>query len=149
MPYDHTQRGLLHWLLGGISVLFWALAAPAWADEPVAGVILLVVGAVMALLAPCVAHLRVRDEGDALRVAFGPWHLLSTRVPYADVEAVAAGRSRLIDGWGIHWMPGRGWTWNVHGFEAVELTLSRGRRLRIGTDDPAGLAAFVASRLRD
>lgn len=147
MPYDHTQRGLLHWLLGGIAVLFWCLSVPAAADEAVAGVILRVVGAVLALLAPCFARLRVHDDGEALRVAFGPWGLFATRVRYADIEDVAAGRSALIDGWGIHWIPRRGWTWNVHGFDAVELTLTGGRRMRIGTDDPEGLAAFLESRV--
>jgi hypothetical protein len=42
-------------------------------------------------------------------------------------------------GWGIHLTP-RGWLYNVGGLDAVELALSNGRTLRIGSDEAAALA---------
>ena len=45
-------------------------------------------------------------------------------------------------GWGIHWV-GSGWVYNVSGWEAVEIVMRNGRRHRIGTDDPNGLAQAI------
>ena len=49
-------------------------------------------------------------------------------------------------GWGIHLFPG-GWVFNVSGFAALELQMENGRKYRIGTDDPAGLAKAVETAL--
>jgi hypothetical protein len=40
---------------------------------------------------------------------------------------------------GLHWTIWHGWLWNVAGAEALELFLSDGSRITIGTDDPQGL----------
>lgn len=97
------------------------------------------------LLGLMFAHLRVFDLGDSLSIQYGPLPLFGTSVKYADITSVAQGRSSLIDGWGIHWIPGRGWTFNLWGFDCVELELN-GRLLRIGTDDPAELTRFLQGR---
>ncbi|MCB0209556.1 MAG: hypothetical protein KDJ52_09510 [Anaerolineae bacterium] len=49
-------------------------------------------------------------------------------------------------GWGIHYTP-RGWLFNISGFAAIELHLRSGKRYRIGTDDPTGLARAVDEAL--
>ena len=56
------------------------------------------------------AWLKVEDAGDALRVRYGPLGIFGKRIPYASMKGAEAGRTWLIDGWGIHWVPGRGWT---------------------------------------
>ena len=76
---------------------------------------------------------------------FGPLPLFRKRIPYRDIAAVEQGRSRWIDGWGIHFVPGRGWTYNLWGFDCAELRVG-GRRLRIGTDDAEGLVSFLRQR---
>jgi len=52
-------------------------------------------------------------------------------------------RNRWWYGWGIRWTP-RGWLYNVSGLAAVELTLTDGRRLRIGIDEPERLCEAIA-----
>lgn len=148
MSYTHTQRGGLHWVL-------WLTAAAclvgAWSahgdGEAYAVGILLSVAALVGALALCFYSLTVRDDGDALLVRFGPLPLFQRRVLYALIESVALGRSKFIDGFGVHWVPGRGWTWNLWGFDCVELVLD-GKRLRIGTDDRSGLMAHLQARLQ-
>jgi hypothetical protein len=44
-------------------------------------------------------------------------------------------------------VPGRGWTYNLWGFDCVRLTFKNGRTVRVGTDDPIGLAAFLQPKL--
>jgi hypothetical protein len=59
---------------------------------------------------------------------------------------VAAARSSWIDGWGIHYIPGRGMTYNLWGFDCVEIDMN-GRTVRVGTDDPEGLTDFLKGRI--
>lgn len=143
--YAHTQRGGLHWLLLGTALLcalcaFWLRGQgwPAW--------LLLVAAVVVTALAFCFTTLTVRDEGEALGVRFGPLPLFHQRVPYASIRSVEASRSRLVDGLGVHWVPGRGWTWNLWGFDCVLLDV-QGKTMRIGTDDRENLVAFLEERL--
>ncbi|MBS1223341.1 MAG: hypothetical protein H6R24_19, partial [Proteobacteria bacterium] len=60
-------------------------------------------------------------------------------------------RNSWLYGWGIHRTP-HGWLYNVSGWEAVEITLASGKRLRLGTDEPGQLTQVLraaATRQRD
>jgi len=100
-------------------------------------------GILMLFSAVSFQTLTVRDDGDSLRIQFGPLPLLGKTIRYADIDTVTRGRTSLIEGWGIHLSPGGGWTWNLWGFDCVDFRLKDGRRTRIGTDDPAGLEEFL------
>ncbi len=88
----------------------------------------------------------IRDEGEYLALRFGPLPFLRKRIRYADITGVEIGRTSILDGWGIHFMPGRGWTYNVWGFACVKLTLAR-KIIRVGTDDAEGLAKFLREKI--
>ncbi|MDA1195764.1 MAG: hypothetical protein O2894_11340 [Planctomycetota bacterium] len=146
MDYEHIQRAPLHWLL---VVPGTAMVVSAWYDPEQSWVawLLSIVGALMVALSLCFRHLVVRDEGERLRVVFGPLPFFRTSVAYSRIQAVRPARSALLDGWGIHFRPGAGWIWNLWGFDCVTLDLDNGSRFRIGTDDVAGLVAHVRARL--
>jgi len=144
MSYRHVQRGRIHYVLlivaaavltGGI------LAIP----DPVAP-ILLVGGAIFVVMPFLFAHLLIEDRGDHLRVQFGPVSAFRKDVPYSSIVSVERGRSSFVDGIGIHWVPGRGWIWNIATGECVVLTLERGI-LRLGTDDAPALCEFLERRI--
>jgi len=144
MEYDHTQRGHLH------LVLYAAAAAEillSWLvrDNLPAAMIVLAVAALFVVLAEMFRTLTVRDEGEHMAIRYGPIPLFRTRLRYADVTHVEPGRSTLLDGWGIHYFPGRGWTYNLWGFDCVTLKLGR-KTIRIGTDDMENLAAFLRTK---
>jgi hypothetical protein len=144
MEYDHTQEGYLHWILLLLAgVLF--VAVP-FASQLGTRVVLASTSAALVFAALMFAWLRVRDEGDCLVLRYGPLPLFRKRFRFADITALETGRSSLVDGWGIHWMPGRGWTYNIWGFRCVKLRLGS-KTVRIGTDDPEGLATFLRARL--
>jgi hypothetical protein len=147
MSYAHTQRGGLHWFLWPIvaACVFGAVSARG----PEAGwivLVLLLVGGLTLALSFCFRTLTIEDRGDVLDVRYGPVALFRRRIPYAAIQSATPGRSRLIDGFGVHWMPGRGWTWNLWGFDCVELVVE-GRRTRLGTDDREALVAFLQRRI--
>jgi hypothetical protein len=145
LGYEHTQRGPLHLVLlacaAGSAALAWSVS-----DEPPAALIALGVSLLLALAASSFASLTVRDGGDHLAVRFGPLPLFRTRIPYADMTGVAAARSSVLDGWGVHWGPGRGWIWNLWGFGCVRVEMGA-RTVRVGTDDVEGLVRFLRTKL--
>ena len=67
----------------------------------------------------------------------------SSTIVYTCVEI---GCTSILDGWGIHYIPGRGWTYNVWGFACVKLTLGR-KVIRVGTDDADELAKAIRAKM--
>jgi hypothetical protein len=64
--------------------------------------------------------------------------LIRKRIPLAEIVEVRPVRNSWLYGWGIHRTP-HGWLYNVSGWEAVEITLTSGKHLRLGTDEPQRL----------
>ncbi len=104
------------------------------------------IAAIFALCGLVFGSLTIRDEGDRLALRFGPLPVLRKTFRYADITGVEIGRTSVIDGWGIHFMPGRGWTYNLWGFACVKLTLGR-KIIRVGTDDAEGLAKVIREKI--
>ena len=144
MEYEHTQRGPLCLVVYAIGA---ALLIGAWFLRHVPAIPLIWAGLAvfMAFLAESFRYLTVRDEGDRLAIRYGPLPLFRKRIRYSDLTAVEPGRTTLADGWGIHWTPGRGWTYNLWGYDCVKLTLGR-KVIRVGTDDVDGLVDFLRGR---
>ncbi len=144
MAYNHTQHGRWHYIL-----LVFALAtvAGAWItrSHPPLTIILLVSAAIFALCGLVFGSLTIRDEGDYVALRFGPLPLLHKTIRYADITAVELGHTSILDGWGIHYFPGRGWTYNVWGFACVKLTLGW-KIIRVGTDDADELAKVIREK---
>jgi hypothetical protein len=145
MSYNHQQTGKLHLiLLAPVVILLvpmWLLrASPMAVMEPVAVILVLV------LIAACFQYLVIRDEGSCLALRYGPFPLFSKRFPYSQMTAADPDRSTLLDGWGIHYMPGRGWIYNLWGCDCVKVQMGR-KVVRIGTDDVAGLVEFLRSKI--
>ncbi len=145
MHYNHTQHGHWHYVLFAFALATLAGAWIATGVPPVA-MILLVAAAILALCGLVFGSLTICDEGHSLALRFGPLPLLGKNFRYADITGVEVGRTTIIDGWGVHYFPGRGWTYNVWGFACVKLTLDR-KIIRVGTDDAQGLAKAIRERM--
>lgn len=145
LDYDHKQHGRMHYLLYGVAVMM-AIVGAAMRSQPDMMRLALVIAATLVVVNVTFHWLRVVGEANRLVVRFGPLPLMRRNIPYADILEVQPARSRVLDGWGIHWGPG-GWIWNIWGFDCVALTMTRGRKLRIGTDEPEKLAEFLRSKI--
>ncbi len=145
MNYERTQSAPYYWLLTliGAGMLFAAYLMP------VSGVrlFLLAMSGVMFVLALSFRQLTLRDDGDWLAIRFGPLPLFQRKVVYDNIQTVNRGRTSLWDGWGIHYSLSGHIVWNIWGFDCVDVTFHKGRKLRIGTDDPEGLEAFLKQRM--
>ncbi len=144
-PYRHTQHAPWCFMLYGLSVMFFTTS---WflRDETIAVWLFVGVGFFMVLLAASFHHLTVEDEGDRLRIAFGPVPLFRRTVRYADITSVSLERTTVFDGWGIHMSLRGGWVWNIWGRDCVTIWTNR-MVLRVGSDDAARLAEFLGDRL--
>lgn len=143
--YRHIQRSPMHfilYLLAAFMFLFaWQLRNDM-APSAVVGVIALL----MFVLALSFQTLTISDQDEHLDIRYGPINLFGTRIAYRDITSVETGTTSLIDGWGIHFIPFRGWTVNLWGFECVKISRG-GHVIRVGTDDSENLVHFLRERI--
>lgn len=147
MTYEHTQRGALHHVLIGIAVLLAILSSLAPQAFGPPSVWLFII-APIALVSLCFTQMTVRDEGEHLAIRYGIIPLFRGRIRYAAMKSVEPARSAFIDGWGIHYILGRGLIYNLWGKDCVRITTTRGV-VRVGTDDVEGLVDFLENRIRE
>ncbi len=88
--------------------------------------------------------LTVEIQNNIITCCFGIG-LIRKNISLSEIQSVRAVQNPWYAGWGIRWIPGQYWLWNVSGFRAVELTIKDGKRFRIGTDEPEALVRAIES----
>ena len=136
--YRHTQIGFV--TLGVIGMGLLLVGGALLAQAPAAALLVVLIN--LNVTAVQFAWLTIEIQDVVLTARFGPG-LIRKRVPLATIRTCTVVRNWWWYGWGIRWTP-RGWLYNVSGLAAVELTLTDGRRLRIGTDEPQRLCQAIA-----
>jgi hypothetical protein len=116
-----------------------------WFSEtlcPMKLTVLVVLLGVLALF--CSLTVEIKDL--VLVCSFGPG-LIRKTIHLSDIDKVLVVRNPWYAGWGIRWMPGQYWLWNVSGLQAVELIGKSGKRFRIGTNEPEALAQAIQANM--
>lgn len=134
--YRHTQIGF---------VILFSLAIGALIVIGVGGRMAGLLLAALLLTAFLFSTLTVEVGEENLAFFFGPGFLRRS-IPLKSIRSFQVVRNPWWYGWGIHFTP-HGWLYNVSGWEAVELELEDGRRLRIGTDEPQRLVQALREAL--
>ncbi len=139
--YTHKQTSPLHWVLhaSALAIVVWSSFLPNGTTR----IVLLLLAGLLAFMGFCFRDLTISVDQSELSIQFGPLPLFGRRISLANIGQVEASHSSWIDGWGIHFTPRRGWTYNLWGFECVEFKLN-GRRFRVGTDDRDRLTQILA-----
>ena len=142
IPYEHTQPGYVAraFMGTGLGVSLYFLIAQGF-NWP-AFVVAVVLGTCLVLF----WSLTVKVTAREVVLAFGPG-IIRKRFPLSEIESVKVVRNRWYYGWGVRLTP-HGWLHNVSGLDAVELELRSDKKVRIGTDDPQGLADAIRQALR-
>lgn len=141
--YRHSQTSPLGPAF--VTAAVGCVVAGYFLPDPAMRTVCVTMAVVAGLFAGMFTRLHITEQPDHLRVRFGPLPWSGTSVRYAHVRGVRRARSTMLDGLGIHWFPGRGWTFNLWGFDCVELQTDRGL-VRLGTDDPDGLVQHLVQR---
>ena len=139
--YHHTQFGTVNVVI--VFAILPLVFLPAWlaGAAPIAWLILILLVGILALF----YNLTVTIDDAHLRIRFGIG-LIRKRFPLDQIDSCRPVRNSWLYGWGIR-LTHRGWLYNVSGLEAVELKMKSGKTCRIGTDEPAALAAALEERL--
>ncbi|MGA9115714.1 MAG: hypothetical protein WB626_02955 [Bacteroidota bacterium] len=137
MTYRHTQWGSVI-IIAVLASLFAAvvLLSVRGAAHPAPVIPILLLSGVVLLLLFSSLTVEIRDGALTCRFGVG---LIRRTIPLAEIAEARAVRNSWLVGWGIRWVPGSYWLWNVSGLQAVELLLRDGSRFRIGTDEPEEL----------
>ncbi len=145
MDYHHTQIGPV-WFRFGVLVFLVALVVISAAlGQWTAAVITAIVAIIVVTTVFVFSRFTVEVADDWLKASFG-WGWPHRTVRWDEARTVRITRNRWWYGWGIRWFPG-GTLWNVWGLDALEFDLVKGRKLRIGTDEPEQLLAALGSKV--
>jgi len=145
MSYRYVNRVPRPWaLLYPAVLLFWIipLAVVGATAEVLLWSIPSMLVALVAIRAFMMLTISVAD-GEVVTVFHWGWP--RRRISLADVTSQRVTTHGARYGWGIRFVPG-GTLWRVWGRDSVELTLAdKGRTFSIGTADPEGLLAAIAT----
>ena len=135
--YKHTQIGIVIIVPVSVAIIVFLVMiaagrviVPVWS---VAAIVLLT-----PLLLALFGTLTVSVDGERLLAKFGIG-LVRKSISLSRIASFQPVRMRWLYGFGIHWIPFRGWLYNVSGLKAVEIVLKSGRHTLIGTDEPDAL----------
>lgn len=146
--YRHTQKGTIHRVLIGLGIVLAVAGASDTIPIP-AGPILVVVAAIFIVIGYSFRELTIEDDGDGLAIRFGPLPIFHEHVAYDSMTGVERGTTTLIDGIGIHRIPGHGWIYNIRGRSCVIVHRHGGVDVRLGTDDAPALVRFLEQKLAE
>jgi hypothetical protein len=144
--FCEVQRFRQVWVLGVVVLLAglaWYAAVGQLVGHPLGSksmpvpalVILWVLAGILLPAFFWASRLITEVRADGLYVRFVPFHWSFQRIPFVEIRKCEARRYRPLleyGGWGIRYGPG-GKAYNVHGNQGVQLELSNGKRLLIGS----------------
>ncbi len=135
--YKHTQVGyLVITVMAAVMVLIGVVLVNAGINWIAIGVLI-----VIAIVLILFSSLTVVIGEDEVEVRFGPG-LISKRFKLNEIESCQVVKNHWYYGWGIRLTP-HGVLYNVSGFDAVEIKLRTGKKVRIGTDVPQQLEEAI------
>lgn len=159
----HEEQRLTQWwlwaVLGLVAGLAWwafiqqiVLGQP-FGDSPapdgVVGAVWVAVGLVLPWLLRA-ARLEVEVDQECVRVQYVPF--MKRRVGLDTIrthEAISYRPLRQWGGWGIRWVPGRGWAYSARGDQGVRLTLLDGRIVLVGSQRAQDLEHAISQALAE
>jgi len=139
MEYRHKQFGAV--MIAALAAGIVLVLTPFFSSgkfHPIPIEILTILIAALALF----YSLTVEINNNTLICRFGIG-LIQKKIPLSEIHQARTVQNPWYAGWGIHWIPGRYWLWNVTGLRGVELILKEGKRFRLGTNEPESLVQAI------
>jgi hypothetical protein len=153
MKYQHTQVGKIILAIVILSLVASILSitvedfstyAPDWMDTTNWDVIGIVIVTFVYIILLNMALLTIRVDKTNVSWHFG-FGFPRNSLAIADIETVKAVRNKWWYGFGIRRVFSGATIYNVEGLDAVELTTSEGKKIRLGSDDPKRLLKTIAA----
>jgi len=135
--YKHTQTGkLIIYLMLFEIAIFLGLMKSIGEIKELSFILILVI-----FILSLFSTLTVTVDEDYLRLKFGPG-LIRKKFLRSEIISAAVVKNPWYYGFGIRYTPD-GWLYNVSGFEAVEIKLKNGKKVRVGTNDAENLKNVI------
>lgn len=145
--YTHRQIGWPVFLgLAGVLLGLLVAATQMPPKTPIPGFAWALIVAFAAGTTLVFGCLTVSVGDTELRWAFGWFGWPRWRLPLAEIASAEEDTQRWYEGWGIRWTL-RGRLYSASGTRTVRIVRRDGKTLRIGTDEPERLLAFLLPRL--
>lgn len=154
--FTETQRFRQWWLwllvLVVSSISWWALYVQIieghpFGDNPAPDWVVWVIFSLMGLAFPVllwILRLETEITPERIRIALRPIH--SRHIDIKEIRSAKVREYRPLleyGGWGIRWSPQHGWGYNASGNKGVQLTLTDGRGVLIGSQRTDELAVAI------
>ena len=147
------------WILLAFALHQQLVVGKPFGNQPASDAELVMIAIVATLLPLFIAaliwssSLETEVSTEELILRFRPFHLRPRRYALREIARCEARRYDPLGefgGWGIRkgWRRGSGWAYNVSGTEGVQLDFHDGRRLLIGSQRAADLAAAIRGGMR-
>lgn len=137
--YNHRQTG---WVIIGATALVMGLVFLSIREEGFFSLFLILEALILLLF----STLTVNVDDEYVRIRFGIG-LIRKRFALKDITSCGTIKTKWYSGWGIHGCPGKGWLFNVSGFDAIGLTMKDGKKYYIGTDEPEKLFQVINGKI--
>ena len=150
VSYERSQAFRLLWVVLPLAMLFTGavlLVADGPQPTPVPALVWIAVFAVPSVVLGLLGRFTVQVDARWLRWHFGFFGWPRWRVALADIASVETTTTGWLEGQGIRFTR-EGMPYNVACGGAVRLSLRNGRQIRLGSDEPERLAAFLGHRLK-
>ncbi|MEA3476083.1 MAG: hypothetical protein U9R23_06575 [Candidatus Cloacimonadota bacterium] len=135
--YKHTQTGNLMLIVLCIVLAFIVFFMSFFGFNTIGFIVVLIV--ILALW--MFTKLTVEIDSEFLRIKFGAG-IIRKKFPINEIKSCREVKNHWYYGWGIRITP-HGILYNVSGLFAVELEMKKGRKYRIGTDEPEKLVQAI------
>lgn len=161
--FSETQRFDQLWIrliVYPIALLMWyffvrqvLLGIPV-GDDPAPDAFVVVFWLLFGIGLPALFHgirMETRVGPGGVHLRHFPFHRQFLRWPFEEIRSAHARTYRPLaeyGGWGIR-IGSKGWAYNVKGVRGVQLELSSGQRVLIGSQQPDALAATIAKGMGD
>ena len=140
--YEHTQVGYLMFVILCVILAFMIFFMSFYGFNLIGFIAVLLVVLVLWMF----TKLTVEIDSEFLRIKFGPG-IIRKKFPLKDIVSCKEVKNPWYYGWGIRITP-NGILYNVSGFLAVEIEMKKGRKYRIGTDEPEKLRQAIHQSIK-
>ena len=144
MIYNHTQKGkLIIIILLALIVYFGFIMYQEGYDQ-----MLIITMLVVIFIVGSLSTLNVVIDGEYLRLKFG-YGLFKKKFKLIEIASATAAKHSWYYGWGIRYnLALKMWTFNVSGFDVIEIIMKNDKRYRIGTDEPKKLEQAISQMIK-
>ena len=137
MVYKHTQRSYL--TIPFVILLAFLTFNPMSGDQTAWPHLAVVAFLAVAVLLFSTLTVKIVNGNLIWHFTLDFW---KKSVPVSEIKKHEVVRNNWYYGWGIRKIR-HGWLYNIYGLDPIELQLSGGRVIRIGTDEPGTLSRTI------